>query len=99
MARSSWSVNASGAATKAKHPERFCPADRCLWHTDGGYCPRHPDPLLPDTRPRATYLRPGSDLTIELVFPHGTEIPETTTYRRFDGKVITVTRVMTMETP
>jgi len=93
MARSSWSVNASVAATKAKHPERFCPVDRCLWHTGGGRCPRHPDASLPDTRPRATYLYPNSDVTIEMVFPHGTEPPQITTHRLFNRKVITVTRV------
>ena len=29
------------AASKEKHPERFCPQPRCLWRTDGQYCPRH----------------------------------------------------------
>jgi hypothetical protein len=30
------------AEHKAKHPERYCPKERCLWHTgDGSYCPRH----------------------------------------------------------
>ncbi len=26
---------------KEKHPERYCPTTRCLWRTNGGYCPRH----------------------------------------------------------
>jgi hypothetical protein len=29
------------AANKAKRPEIYCPASRCLWRTAGGYCPRH----------------------------------------------------------
>jgi len=24
---------------KEKHPELYCP--KCLWKTNGGYCPRH----------------------------------------------------------
>ncbi len=35
------SVAAQVAANKEQHPERFCPAPRCLWRTGGGYCPRH----------------------------------------------------------
>jgi hypothetical protein len=93
MARSVRAVAASVAASKAAHPERFCPVSRCLWHTGGGYCHRHPDPSLPDTRPRATYLYPNSDVTLELVFPHGTEPPETATHRLFTGRTVTVTRV------
>lgn len=50
-------VQAKVALDKEKHPERFCPAPRCLWRTTklnddrktysfrdscpGGYCPRH----------------------------------------------------------
>jgi hypothetical protein len=45
-------INARVAEDKRKHPERFCPALRCLWrtakldhatqtYTRGGYCPRH----------------------------------------------------------
>jgi hypothetical protein len=45
-------IQAKVAIDKEKHPERFCPARRCLWRTaklnhatgereDGGYCPRH----------------------------------------------------------
>ena len=45
-------INAKIALNKQKHPERFCPAPRCLWktaklnhatqqHEGGGYCPRH----------------------------------------------------------
>jgi len=93
MARSHGAVAASVAKSKSEHPEQFCPVERCLWRTGGGRCPRHPDPSLPDTRPRATYLYPNSDVTIEMVFPHGTEPPQTTTHRLFNGKVITVTRV------
>jgi hypothetical protein len=29
------------AQDRQKHPERYCPANRCLWRTNGGYCPRH----------------------------------------------------------
>jgi hypothetical protein len=29
------------AARKEKYPEVYCPYRRCLWHTGGGYCPRH----------------------------------------------------------
>lgn len=35
------SVAASVAESKRKHPEDFCPVDRCLWRTGGGHCPRH----------------------------------------------------------
>ena len=34
-------VAAKVAENKARHPERYCPAPKCLWHTSGGYCPRH----------------------------------------------------------
>lgn len=47
-------VNAKVAQNKAQHPERYCPAPRCLWRTakldhatqtfsypNGRYCPRH----------------------------------------------------------
>jgi hypothetical protein len=45
-------IQAKVAIDKQKHPERFCPAPRCLWktaklnhktqiHEGGGYCPRH----------------------------------------------------------
>jgi hypothetical protein len=29
------------AQNKAKYPDKYCPAPRCLWRTGGGYCPRH----------------------------------------------------------
>lgn len=33
------------ALDKEAHPERYCPARKCLWRTgDGGRCPRHPEP-------------------------------------------------------
>lgn len=35
------SVAARVARNKERHPERYCPASRCLWRTGGGYCPRH----------------------------------------------------------
>jgi hypothetical protein len=46
------STQAKVAIEKREHPERFCPAHRCLWRTaklnhstgareGGGYCPRH----------------------------------------------------------
>jgi hypothetical protein len=45
-------TQAKVAIEKSEHPERFCPARRCLWRTakldhaaqtysGGGYCPRH----------------------------------------------------------
>jgi hypothetical protein len=37
-------VAAKVAEQKRKHPERFCPAPRCLWRTEGERCPRHSSP-------------------------------------------------------
>lgn len=45
-------INAKVAEDKKRHPERYCPAPRCLWRTaklnhetgkreGGGYCLRH----------------------------------------------------------
>jgi DNA-directed RNA polymerase specialized sigma24 family protein len=35
-------IAAQVARDKELHPERFCPAHRCLWRTgDGSRCPRH----------------------------------------------------------
>lgn len=34
-------IQAKVALDKERHPERYCPHKRCLWRTDGGYCPRH----------------------------------------------------------
>lgn len=45
-------TQAKVALNKQEHPERYCPAPRCLWkttklnhatqvHEGGGYCPRH----------------------------------------------------------
>jgi hypothetical protein len=34
-------VAAKVAENKEKHPELYCPNKKCLWCTDGGYCPRH----------------------------------------------------------
>jgi hypothetical protein len=45
-------IQSKVAIDKQKHPERFCPAPRCLWktaklnhktqiHEGCGYCPRH----------------------------------------------------------
>jgi hypothetical protein len=50
---------------KREHPERFCPAYRCLWRTaklnhsadmreGGGYCPRHKPAVK--TEPTSTAL-------------------------------------------
>jgi len=91
------SVAASVAKSKAAHPERYCPADHCLWNTaseGGGYCPRHADPTKPDDRPRASYALPDGR-TVEKVFPRGTVPPQTTTYTYLAGKgrTVTVTRV------
>lgn len=42
------SVAANVAASKAAHPELYCPTPRCLWRTGGGPCPRHGgEPLAP----------------------------------------------------
>lgn len=35
------SIQAKVARDKELHPERYCPARRCLWRTGGGACPRH----------------------------------------------------------
>lgn len=40
-------VAAMVAATKRRHPERYCPTARCLWRTGGGACPRHADTERP----------------------------------------------------
>ena len=34
-------IQVTVALDKERHPERYCPARRCLWRTGGGYCPRH----------------------------------------------------------
>jgi hypothetical protein len=38
-------IQAKVALDKERHPERYCPARRCLWRTGGGHCPRH-DPVM-----------------------------------------------------
>jgi hypothetical protein len=43
-------IAAKVAADKEAHPERFCPAYRCLWRTDGSYCPRHDPPSPPPVK-------------------------------------------------
>jgi hypothetical protein len=35
------STQAKVAIRKQNHPEKYCPASKCLWMTNGGYCPRH----------------------------------------------------------
>ena len=35
------STAAKVALQKEKRPEMYCPANKCLWRTGGGYCPRH----------------------------------------------------------
>ena len=35
------STAAKVAQYKEKNPHLYCPRHRCLWRTDGGYCPRH----------------------------------------------------------
>lgn len=47
MSKSYRTVAASVAEAKRRHPEKFCPVDRCLWRTGGGRCPRHPLPKEP----------------------------------------------------
>ena len=44
MASSYRAVAAKVAESKRLHPDQFCPAERCLWRTGGGRCPRHPAP-------------------------------------------------------
>ena len=43
-------IQAQVALDKERHPERYCPARRCLWRTGGERCPRHstpdPDPVM-----------------------------------------------------
>ena len=48
----------AGAVRRAKEdrPERYCPAQNCLWRTGGGYCPRHKAPV---PVPTVTYGRDG----------------------------------------
>lgn len=38
---SRFSTQVSVAKRKQEHPEQYCPVKNCLWHTGGGYCPRH----------------------------------------------------------
>lgn len=44
---SRFAIAATVAESKRKHPEQFCPAERCLWRTGGNFarCPRHPAPV------------------------------------------------------
>jgi hypothetical protein len=41
-------IQAKVALDKERHPERYCPARRCLWRTGGVLCPRHKhlDPVM-----------------------------------------------------
>jgi hypothetical protein len=34
-------IRATVALDKEAHPDKYCPARRCLWRTDGEFCPRH----------------------------------------------------------
>jgi hypothetical protein len=36
-------IQAKVALDKEANPSRYCPVRRCLWRTEGGYCPRHAD--------------------------------------------------------
>jgi hypothetical protein len=65
-------VNAKVAEDKRKHPERFCPAPRCLWRTmisdpitrqmkpaencADGYCPRHRPAMRKVSAPKCAVL-------------------------------------------
>jgi hypothetical protein len=40
------STAAKVAQSKAKHPERYCPTNGCLWRTNGEHCPRHATPSI-----------------------------------------------------
>jgi len=42
------SVQVKVALDKERHPERYCPARRCLWRSYGALCPRHMhlDPVM-----------------------------------------------------
>jgi hypothetical protein len=58
-------TQAKVAIEKSEHPERFCPARRCLWRTaklnhateereGGGYCPRH---TQNEHKPKSTVMQ------------------------------------------
>jgi hypothetical protein len=69
------------AEDKRQHPERFCPAPRCLWHTAklnhatgerecGGYCPRHNGAgrvIVAATRPSPGHPEVGDPATHNVV--------------------------------
>ncbi len=74
-------TQAKVAIEKSEHPERFCPALRCLWRTAklnhatgerefGGYCPRHnrAGRVSTATRPSPGHPVVG-DLVTYTVFP------------------------------
>jgi hypothetical protein len=52
-------IAAQVAQHKERHPELFCPRDRCLWRTgDGSLCPNH-KPLPPRGIPNPPTNRPN----------------------------------------
>jgi hypothetical protein len=72
-------IQAKVALDKQKHPERFCPAPRCLWkttklnhktqvHEGGGHCPRHRAVKpVSDARDVEAELNLGSESTTAIV--------------------------------
>lgn len=54
------STAAKVAQNKAKHPERYCPENGCLWRTDGSRCPRHATPSI--ERQTIAFLRNHADV-------------------------------------
>jgi len=56
-------VQAKVALDKQKRPERFCPHQRCLWRTNGGYCPRHKSPCRTTAM---EWIRNGCQLPVKV---------------------------------
>lgn len=54
------STAAKVAQSKAKHPERYCPTNGCLYRTDGSQCPRHKTPSM--ERQTIAFLRNHADV-------------------------------------
>lgn len=54
-----WSVAAQVAERKRTHPGDFCPVLRCLWRTDGAYCPRHANVAPPGAKAILPIDRPS----------------------------------------
>ena len=57
------SVASAVARAKERRPGEYCPHPRCLWHTGGGYCPRHAP--FPDEFVRALERESAEEWTAE----------------------------------